>query len=134
MPVYSVADGTHIIHVRPNGKEKMLSKLSELDIDALLVLASGPVVKVFVNCADILGIPIMLSERADPFSSLASYWGRDQKKRYLEAYGKADLIAVQLDSFKKNFDKNQNKLTLHNPIQKLEQGPQTAEKNYNFSR
>jgi FkbM family methyltransferase len=128
VPVYSVADGTEIIHVRPNDKRKMLSKLSELDIDALLVLASGPVVNVFVNCANMLGIPIMLSERADPFSSLKSYWGEDQKKRYLEVYGKADLIAVQLDSFRKIFDKKyQNKtLTLHNPIQKLEQGPQKA--------
>lgn len=128
VPVYSVAFGTEIVHVRPNDKKKMRSKLSDLDIDALLVLASGPVVNVFVDCANMLGIPIMLSERADPFSSLASYWGKGQKKRYLQAYGKADLISVQLDSYRKIFDKKyQNKtLTLHNPIQKLEQGPKNA--------
>ncbi len=130
-PVYPIAEGCDIFHIRARFGNEVAEKIGHLSPDALLVLASGPVVSTFANVTEKLGIPLMLSERAEPYAAISTYWGENKEKEYLQAYGKADQIAVQLSSFKRVFAKRfEDKLVvLHNPIRKISAAVSHGRKN-----
>ena len=116
-PVYPLPERTPLLVSDcsiPNVR-KLMRKLAP---DAFLVLASGSVVARLEKAVRWLMIPTLLSERAAPEWSLATYWGNRPKEAYLETYARAARVILQLPEYAKFFPllKRSNIRIIPNPI------------------
>ncbi|MEM7776592.1 MAG: HAD-IA family hydrolase [Pseudomonadota bacterium] len=101
-PVYPLPANCPVIHVDTAENQNLRQSLEAINPSCLLVLASGLAVRNFPKACRQLGIPLLLSERADPAASIEAYWHSNNAK-YFRTYRRADLIALQLPSFAAHF-------------------------------
>ena len=116
--VYEVHPAIYVRNIKVDNPESIAELVNSFKADCALVLASGSVLINIVKGLKISKIPFMLSERADPAIALETYWKNYSYNDYNNIYSQADIISVQFDSFKKFFNKkNQKKIvTLANPF------------------
>ena len=114
--VYQVDKRVQIFSVNTRKVSSVELLFREVSPDVIVVLASGTILAGIVQSANNLKIPLILSERAEPLNSIKAYWNGDLQ-RYIEMYRRANLVLVQLKSFKKVFsDHGLAVQVAHNPI------------------
>jgi len=118
-PVYDLAPGILVRNTNVRDTEEMKKLVAAYGPDAGIVLASGPAV-INVGLAFLENrVPYLLSERASPAHSRKSYWQGFEVPDYHVAHEAANMIALQFETFRKDFpDHMRDRITvLPNPIE-----------------
>lgn len=122
IPVYPLSAGVIVRNVDVRNVDEIGELIGAWQPDAGVVLASGPLVARLSYGFLEHGVPYMLSERASPTQSIATYWSQYHLEDYADVYEAATVSAVQFESFRHAFPKRMRDrvAVLPNPIERDE--------------